>query len=63
MPVVVLGELSELQRPQLMLADNRTALNAGWDLEFLQIELRDLSELRAEISTLGFTEQELTKAL
>src|SRR3954453_8692981 len=62
-PVVVLGELSELQRRQLMLADNRIALNAGWDLEMLQLELKDLSELGAEFSTLGFSKQELAAAL
>jgi ParB-like chromosome segregation protein Spo0J len=62
-PVVVLGELSELQRRQLMLADNRIALNAGWDLNMLQLELRDLSALGAELSVLGFTEQELAKVL
>jgi DNA modification methylase len=62
-PVIVLGELSELQRRQLMLADNRIALNAGWDLEMLQLELRDLSALGADLSVLGFTEQELAKAL
>jgi ParB-like chromosome segregation protein Spo0J len=37
-PVIVLQGLSELQRRQLLLADNRIALNAGWDLEMLQLE-------------------------
>src|SRR4051794_39800768 len=31
-PVIVLANLSESQRRQLVLADNRIALNAGWDL-------------------------------
>jgi DNA modification methylase len=62
-PVIVLGDLSELQRRQLMLADNRIALNAGWDLKMLQLELRDLSAMGADLSMLGFTEQELAKAL
>src|SRR4051794_16810990 len=38
-PVIVLLGLSELQRRQLVLADNRIALNAGWDLDMLQLEL------------------------
>src|SRR6185369_5981401 len=42
-PVVVLRGLTELQRRQLVLADNRIALNAGWDAEMLQLELADLS--------------------
>jgi DNA modification methylase len=62
-PVIVLGELSELQRRQLMLADNRIGLNAGWDLEMLQLELRDLSAIGANLSVLGFSQQELSRAL
>jgi DNA modification methylase len=62
-PVVVLHGLTELQRRQLMLADNRIALNAGWDLEMLSLELTDLSALGAELEALGFTAEELAKAL
>ncbi len=62
-PVIVLEGLSELQRRQLNLADNRIALNAGWDLEMLSLELTDLSVLGADLSTLGFTADELAKAL
>jgi DNA modification methylase len=62
-PVIPLLGLSEIQRRQLMLADNRIALNAGWDAELLQIELKDLSELGADLSGLGFTQKELAAAL
>ncbi len=62
-PVVILSGLTEVQRRQLMLADNRIALNAGWDLEMLAVELTDLSVLGADLKTLGFTPQELAKAL
>ena len=41
-PVIVLGGLSETQRRQLVLADNRIALNAGWDTGMLRLELQDL---------------------
>ena len=61
-PVVVLSGLTDLQRRQLMLADNRIALNAGWDLEMLHLELTDLSVLGADLKALGFTPQELAKA-
>src|SRR4051794_11311253 len=37
-PVIVLNGLTELQRRQLMLADNRISLNAGWDLQMLHLE-------------------------
>jgi len=62
-PVVVLSGLTDLQRRQLMLADNRIALNAGWDLEMLHLELTDLSVLGADLAALGFTAEELVKAL
>jgi DNA modification methylase len=62
-PVILLPGLTDVQSRQLMLADNRIALNAGWDLEMLQLELRDLSSLGADLSMLGFTRQELSKAL
>jgi DNA modification methylase len=62
-PVIPLRGLSEMQRRQLVLADNRIALNAGWDMEMLKLELTDLSALGADLSVLGFTEQELAAAL
>ena len=39
-PTIVLGGLTEVQRRQLVLADNRIALNAGLDLEMLSLELK-----------------------
>jgi ParB-like chromosome segregation protein Spo0J len=44
-PVILLRGLTELQRRQLVLADNRIALNAAWDLEMLNLELKDLLRL------------------
>jgi DNA modification methylase len=62
-PVIVLRGLSEAQRRQLVLADNRIALNAGWDPEMLRLELQDLASMGTDLSTLGFTEKELAEAL
>ena len=62
-PAIVLRGLNEVQRRQLVLADNRIALNAGWDLDMLRLELQDLAALGADLTTLGFTEQELERAL
>jgi ParB-like chromosome segregation protein Spo0J len=61
-PVVVLSNLSELQRRQLVLADNRIALNAGWDLDMLKLEMSDLKAMGADLSLLGFDEKELSAA-
>lgn len=62
-PVIALHGLTELEQRQLLLADNRIALNAGWDLEMLSLELKDLSTLGADLSVLGFTPRELSDAL
>lgn len=62
-PVIPLRGLSETQRRQLMLADNRIALNAGWDAEMLNLELKELSVMGADLAALGFTAQELAAAL
>jgi DNA modification methylase len=62
-PVIPLRNLIEVERRQLMLADNRIALNAGWDAEMLKLELTDLSKLGANLKNLGFTEHELAVAL
>src|SRR6476469_6485538 len=58
-PVVVLHGLTEVQRRQLVLADNRIALNSGWDSEMLRFELADLSTLGADLASLGFSKKEL----
>ncbi|MBN8995161.1 MAG: site-specific DNA-methyltransferase [Rhizobiales bacterium] len=62
-PVIVLSGLSELQRRQLVLADNRIALNAGWDLDMLKLELTDLKGMGADLSALGFEKKELARLL
>src|SRR4051812_21454913 len=62
-PVIPLRGLTELQRRQLMLADNRIALNAGWDLEMLRLELKDLAAIGADLSALGFSKGEMAQAL
>jgi hypothetical protein len=48
-PVIVLYGLSEIERRQLVLADNRIAANARWDMEMLRLELKDLSELTVDL--------------
>lgn len=62
-PVIVLGHLSEIQKRALRLADNRIALNAGWDEELLRLELSELVELGGDTAGLGFSEAELAKLL
>ncbi len=55
-PVIVLEHLTDNQKRALMLADNKIALNAGWDMELLASELTDLSsmDLEFDLELTGF---------
>tara|TARA_R100000152_G_C6774711_1_gene202650 strand:- start:1201 stop:2454 length:1254 start_codon:yes stop_codon:yes gene_type:complete len=58
-PVVVLDHLSDRQRRAYVLADNQLALNAGWDLDVLRSELKDLVDEDFNIDLIGFSDEEL----
>jgi len=58
-PVVVLDHLSPTQRRAYVLADNKLALNAGWDTDLLKLELSDLKEVGADLDLIGFSDAEL----
>jgi DNA modification methylase len=60
-PVIRLGHLSETQRRALVLADNRIALNSGWNEDLLRIELEELRDLDFDLDLLGFDEAELDR--
>jgi DNA modification methylase len=62
-PVIVLDHLSETQRRALILADNKLALNAGWDDEMLRVELESLKEDAFDLDLVGFTDEELAEIL
>jgi DNA modification methylase len=62
-PVIVLDHLTETQRRALVLADNRLALNAGWDEEMLRVELESLREDDFHLDVLGFSDDELEDLL
>jgi DNA modification methylase len=61
-PCIRLDHLTETQRKAYVIADNRLALNAGWDNEMLTIELNELLADDFALDILGFDEKEL-KAL
>src|ERR1700721_3851401 len=60
-PTIVLPGLSETQKPPLRIADNKIALNAGWDLEILQLELGELASIDIDIDPplTGFSRGEM----
>jgi hypothetical protein len=60
-PCVRLEHLNEAQRRAYILADNRLALNAGWDEPMLGIELSDLFREGVDLSLLGFGDEELAR--
>src|SRR6185437_1566360 len=53
-PIVRLSNLSPAERKAYVLADNKLALNAGWDREILAIELQGLIDLAFDVETTGF---------
>jgi DNA modification methylase len=62
-PVVVLDHLSETQRRAYIIADNKLALNAGWDETVLAAELRELEREGLNLGVVGFSDQELEDLL
>jgi uncharacterized protein YydD (DUF2326 family) len=60
-PTIELKDLTETQKKAYIIADNKLALNAGWDNELLKLEINQLSELNFDLSLLGFDEIELAK--
>ncbi|MCL1965309.1 MAG: site-specific DNA-methyltransferase [Firmicutes bacterium] len=62
-PCVFVEHLTEAQKRAYILADNRLAMNAGWDAGMLSVELADLQGADFDISLLGFDDAELNKLL
>ena len=58
-PVIKLSHLSDTQRKAYVLADNRLALNAGWDNDLLKLELIELKAKDIDLEMLGFSAEEL----
>ena len=60
MPVIVVAGLSEAERRALAIADNKIALNAGWDEEMLAGELEFLDvQIDLDVSITGFETVEI----
>lgn len=62
-PVVVLDHLTPAQRRAYVIADNKLALNAGWDFSLLQQEVMALNLEDFNLDLLGFDEKELSGLL
>ena len=62
-PTLKLSHLSEPERRAYVLADNKLALNAGWDQEVLAFELQALVDLDFDVSLTGFSPAEIDLTL
>jgi DNA modification methylase len=62
-PVIELTGLSEAQKRAYILADNKLALNAGWDIDLLAEELKELKDLNFDLELTGFSDKELADFL
>jgi site-specific DNA-methyltransferase (adenine-specific) len=58
-PCIRLGHLTKTQIRALVIADNRLALNAGWDNAMLATEFKDLMDLGFDVGLTGFTDDEI----
>ncbi len=62
-PVVVLDHLTPKQKKAYIIADNKLALNAGWDMSLLREEMVGLSLADFDLSLIGFNDKEVADLL
>ena len=59
-PCVFVDYLTEAQKKAYIIADNRMAMDAGWDEELLRLEIETLQGMDFDVSFTGFEDQEIT---
>jgi ParB family transcriptional regulator, chromosome partitioning protein len=62
-PTILLAGLTEAQKKAYVIADNKLALNAGWDIETITAELQALDDLNFNLDLIGFDHDELKELL
>ena len=62
-PTIMLGHLTDAQKRAYVIADNKLALNAGWDQELLAIEVEELLGEGFDLDLTGFGEDEINSLL
>jgi ParB-like chromosome segregation protein Spo0J len=58
-PTMTAEGWTDAQKKAYVIADNKLALNAGWDMEMLRIEISDLSDLDFDVALTGFAADEI----
>lgn len=56
-PCIELDYLTEAQKKAYVIADNQLALNSGWDLDTLRLEVEGLQEVDFDLDLLGFDDE------
>lgn len=59
-PTIELVHLTETQKRAYIIADNKMALNSGWDNELLAVEFAELSNEGFDLSLIGFSDKDLS---
>lgn len=62
-PTIDCSDMSESQKKAYIIADNKLALNAGWDTAMLTIEMQELEDEGFDLTLLGFDDKELNALL
>jgi len=62
-PCIELAGLTDMQRRAYIIADNKLALNGGWDDELLALELGELNAADFDMALVGFDAGELSAAM
>jgi DNA modification methylase len=58
-PCIELAHLTEAKKRAYILADNKIALNSGWDNDILNVEIEELKEENIDLNLIGFSDKEL----
>lgn len=61
-PTIELSHLSDVQKRAYIIADNKLALNSGWDEQMLALEIEDLRDIGFDLNLLAFDPSELKNA-
>jgi site-specific DNA-methyltransferase (adenine-specific) len=62
-PTIDCSDMTESQKKAYIIADNKLAMNAGWDTAMLSIEMKDLEDEGFDLALLGFDDKELNALL
>lgn len=62
-PCIVLSGMTEAKKRAYVIADNKLALNAGWDDEMLRLEFEDLKAMDFDLDLTGFSQEEIDKLM